>query len=56
MLHRTLNWKEVEDELDDYVWDKATAQFGLILVFQYQMICLIGSNYQIRKKRLSRKR
>ena len=29
MLHRTLNWKEVEDELDDYVWDKATAQFWI---------------------------
>lgn len=29
MLHKTMNWQLVEDELDEYVWDKATAQFWL---------------------------
>ncbi len=29
MLHSTMNWQKVEDELDEYVWDKATAQFWL---------------------------
>lgn len=29
MLHKTMNWNTVEDELDDYVWDKATAQFWI---------------------------
>ncbi|KGH33620.1 class 1b ribonucleoside-diphosphate reductase subunit beta [Lactococcus cremoris] len=29
MLHKVMNWQLVEDELDEYVWDKATAQFWL---------------------------
>lgn len=29
MLHKTMNWQIDEDELDEYVWDKATAQFWL---------------------------
>ncbi|WP_455679496.1 class 1b ribonucleoside-diphosphate reductase subunit beta [Streptococcus sp.] len=29
MLHKTMNWNLVEDEFDEYVWDKATAQFWL---------------------------
>ena len=29
MLHKTINWNLVEDEFDEYVWDKATAQFWL---------------------------
>lgn len=29
MLNKTMNWKNVEDEFDEYVWDKATAQFWL---------------------------
>lgn len=29
MLHKTMNWGLVEDEFDEYVWDKATAQFWL---------------------------
>ncbi|MGM0172923.1 class 1b ribonucleoside-diphosphate reductase subunit beta [Enterococcus sp. DIV0800] len=29
MLYKTMNWQLVEDELDEYVWDKATAQFWL---------------------------
>ncbi len=24
-----MNWQLIEDELDEYVWDKATAQFWL---------------------------
>ena len=27
--HKTINWNRIEDELDDYVWDKATSQFWL---------------------------
>ncbi|MTD41717.1 class 1b ribonucleoside-diphosphate reductase subunit beta [Erwinia sp. CPCC 100877] len=29
MQHRVMNWNKIEDELDDYVWDKATSQFWL---------------------------
>ena len=29
MLNKTMNWQLIEDELDEYVWDKATAQFWL---------------------------
>lgn len=29
MLNKTMNWQIIEDELDEYVWDKATAQFWL---------------------------
>ncbi|EKF51922.1 class 1b ribonucleoside-diphosphate reductase subunit beta [Lactococcus garvieae] len=29
MLYKTMNWQTVEDEFDEYVWDKATAQFWL---------------------------
>ena len=29
MLNKTINWQLIEDELDEYVWDKATAQFWL---------------------------
>lgn len=29
MLHKTMNWGLVEDGFDEYVWDKATAQFWL---------------------------
>ncbi|WP_307976447.1 class 1b ribonucleoside-diphosphate reductase subunit beta [uncultured Streptococcus sp.] len=29
MLHKSMNWQLVEDEFDEYVWDKATAQFWL---------------------------
>lgn len=29
MLHKSINWQLVEDEFDEYVWDKATAQFWL---------------------------
>lgn len=29
MIHKTMNWQLVEDELDEFVWDKATAQFWL---------------------------
>lgn len=27
--HKVINWNRIEDELDDYVWDKATSQFWL---------------------------
>lgn len=27
--HKVINWDKIEDELDDYVWDKATSQFWL---------------------------
>ena len=27
--HKVINWNKIEDELDDYVWDKATSQFWL---------------------------
>ncbi len=27
--HKIINWNRIEDELDDYVWDKATSQFWL---------------------------
>lgn len=27
--NQTINWHKTEDELDDYVWDKATSQFWL---------------------------
>ena len=26
---KVINWNRIEDELDDYVWDKATSQFWL---------------------------
>lgn len=29
MLNTTMNWQQIEDELDEYVWDKATTQFWL---------------------------
>lgn len=29
MINKTMNWQLIEDELDEYVWDKATAQFWL---------------------------
>ncbi|MBO0462707.1 MULTISPECIES: class 1b ribonucleoside-diphosphate reductase subunit beta [unclassified Enterococcus] len=29
MLNKTMNWQQIEDELDEYVWDKATTQFWL---------------------------
>lgn len=29
MTTRTVNWNKIEDEFDEYVWDKATAQFWL---------------------------
>lgn len=29
MSYKTINWDVVEDELDEYVWDKATAQYWL---------------------------
>ncbi|MFT9373426.1 class 1b ribonucleoside-diphosphate reductase subunit beta [Liquorilactobacillus hordei] len=29
MSYKTINWDIVEDELDEYVWDKATAQYWL---------------------------
>jgi ribonucleoside-diphosphate reductase beta chain len=29
MQHHVMNWNKIEDELDDYVWDKATSQFWL---------------------------
>ena len=27
--HKVINWNKIEDELDDYVWDKTTSQFWL---------------------------
>lgn len=29
MTYHTINWNIIEDEFDEYVWDKATAQFWL---------------------------
>lgn len=29
MSYKTINWDIIEDELDEYVWDKATAQYWL---------------------------
>ena len=29
MSYKTINWDVIEDELDEYVWDKATAQYWL---------------------------
>ena len=29
LTHKVINWDKIEDELDDYVWDKATSQFWL---------------------------
>ncbi len=29
LKHKIINWDKIEDELDDYVWDKATSQFWL---------------------------
>ncbi|SEK56130.1 ribonucleoside-diphosphate reductase beta chain [Carnobacterium iners] len=29
LKHKVINWDKIEDELDDYVWDKATSQFWL---------------------------
>lgn len=28
-IHQVMNWNKTEDELDDYVWDKATSQFWI---------------------------
>ena len=34
MAYTSVNWNVEEDEFDEYVWDKATAQFWLDTRFQ----------------------